>query len=144
MTPFIFFVLLFFDFGVSAPPLSPARAVTDSIARYFHDGYQYRMILVWLGLLCGVSVSLATLKRIIRELGLRRRVRTSMEYFAVVEALMRVSLSNIALCNYTLHLNLQIELLQGSGGLLGYRTLWQRLRQKYRLPVARYNANVIL
>lgn len=89
------FLLLFFafsvDVGFCAPPGSPARGKTDAIASYFYDGYQYRMILTWLGLAHGVRVSLSTLKRILRQLGLRRKARVTVEHLCVVETLMRVS-----------------------------------------------------
>ena len=83
-----------FNVGLSVPPRSSTRAsrhITDLIVRYFRDGYSYRLILTWLGLVHGISISLATLKRVLRRLGLKRRLKPNMEHFRIVEALMRVS-----------------------------------------------------
>lgn len=47
------------------------------IWQYFHDGHSYRVILVLLGNLHGIKLSLRQLKRIIGNMGLRRRARIS-------------------------------------------------------------------
>ena len=89
-------LLLLFDVRLSALPSLPVgSSLTDIILAYFCDGYQYETILAWLCLWHRISISLSKLKRILRRLGLKRRQRPTLEHFHLVEALMRLSLSNL-------------------------------------------------
>ena len=66
------------------------------IVEYFQEGYPYELILSFLALLHGFSLSLRQLKRILQLLNLRRRLRPRQRLSRltprVLEALIRVSI----------------------------------------------------
>ncbi len=86
------------------------------IHKYFLEGHTYEVILDFLGTKHNIFLSLSTLKRRLRNAGLTRR--TDYTPIGTVNAAITHELT-------------------GSGQLLGYRTLWQTLRQKYFLTVKR-------
>ncbi|XP_056106311.1 uncharacterized protein LOC130084836 [Rhinichthys klamathensis goyatoka] len=88
----------------------------DLIHKYFSEGHTYEVILDFLGTKHNIFLSLSTLKRKLRNAGLTRRT----EYTPI-------NTVNAAITHE----------LTGSGQLLGYRALWQTLRQKYFLTVKR-------
>ena len=88
-------LVLLIHLAVCAPPrsLSTLRGLSrnELITVYFFDGYGYKKIIILLRLLHGICLSLRQLKRILRELGLRRRVIYSFTYLRQVETVIRVS-----------------------------------------------------
>lgn len=86
------------------------------IHKYFSEGHTYEVILDFLGTKHNIFLSLSTLKRRLRNAGLTRR--TDYTPIGTVNAAITHELT-------------------GSGQLLGYRALWQTLRQKYFLTVKR-------
>ena len=66
--------------------------VERRIKKYFLKGYSNRTVLVYLGLIEGISISLPLLKRILKRLGLRRRACIRFSYLRRVETLICVSL----------------------------------------------------
>ena len=93
------------------------------ISTYFHLGFSYSEILLFLGLSHGVYQSMRQLKRVLKGLQLGRR-RNSSDLRDVCEALE--------------------EELKGSGSLLGYRQMTQRLTIKRGLNVSRENVRELL
>ena len=70
------------------------RSLRDSlISEYFFLGYPYKLILCFLSFVHGISLSLRQLKRILRQLDLRRRPPrvVSVNRQQVVDILIRVS-----------------------------------------------------
>ncbi|XP_074606429.1 uncharacterized protein LOC141859469 [Acropora palmata] len=93
------------------------------IEHYFHLGFDYSEILGFLLLCHGIQISLRQLKRILSSNGLfRRRAYSSPRQ--VITAVERE--------------------LRGSGSLLGYRQMHQRLRCQYRFTVDRESVRLIL
>lgn len=88
----------------------------DVIQKYFMCGHTYDVILDFLATKHNIYMSLSTLKRRIQTTGLTRR--TDYTPMAIVNEA------------------IQHELI-GSGQLLGYRALWQTLKQKYAITVKR-------
>lgn len=84
----------------------------DLIQKYFSEGHTHEVILDFLETKHNISMSLSTLKRKLKNAGLTRKT----------------DFTPIA----TVHAAITHEL-RGSGQLLGYKTMWQTLRQKYRL-----------
>ena len=77
------------------------------IKHYFQLGYQHDVIIQFLSSYHGINISLSTLKRRLRDLGLRRRgVDVNIRE---VERLVR-------------------RQMDGSGELCGYRSVWHALR----------------
>ena len=93
------------------------------VVRYFHLGFDYGEILGFPLLCHGVQISLRQLKRILRLNGLFRR----RSYSSPNELMRAVE-----------------RKLQGSGGLIGYRQMHQRLRCYYGLSVNRESVRIIL
>ena len=89
--------------------------ISHKINNYFHLGYPYQAII---GLLKkdGVSISLSTFKRRLKELGLSRR-RQEID----IEAVTRLIHEEIA----------------GAGRLAGYRCIWHALHIRHGLHVPR-------
>lgn len=90
--------------------------VDEFIHKYFTEGHTYEIILDLLATKHNVSMSLSTLKRRLQDADLTRRTN----YTPI--ATVRAAIS---------------EELQGSGKLLGYRAMWQTLKQKYSFTVRR-------
>lgn len=86
------------------------------IHKYFSEGHTYEVIHDFLGTKHIIFLSLSTLKKRLRNAGLSRW--TNYTPIATVNAAITHELT-------------------GSGQLLGYRSLWQILRQKYFLTVKR-------
>ena len=84
----------------------------DNLIRsYFNQGYSYKNIADMLLHVHAISVSVSHLKRLLKRMGLRRRV-----------ACTRHQLERVVIA-------IQQEL-QGSGRFLGYKSLWRRLCNK--------------
>ncbi|PIK33712.1 hypothetical protein BSL78_29470 [Apostichopus japonicus] len=84
------------------------------IEHYFMQGFQGQEIVALLGLCHNISISLRHLKRLLRQLNLRRRRQAS-----PVEDIAQVILRE----------------LEGSGRNIGYRLMWHRLNYIYGLRV---------
>lgn len=96
----------------------PSSSVSDIdlITHYFHQGHTYEVILDMLFSFHGIQYSTRTLKNRLKQAGLfRRKNYSSMR--DVRSAILRE--------------------VRGPGQLFGYRTMWQILKQKYRLQVKR-------
>ena len=93
------------------------------IEHYFHLGFDYSEILGFLLLCHGIQISLRQLKRILSAKGLyrRRAYSSSVDVITAVE-----------------------RELEGSGRLLGYRQMHQRLRCHYGFTVDRHSVRLIL
>ena len=89
--------------------------ICHKIDQYFHSGYPYQAIV---GLLKkdGVSMSISTLKRRLKELGLSRRGQD-------------IDLERVT--------NLIREEIRGAGRLAGYRSIWHALRLRHSVHVPR-------
>ena len=95
----------------------------DLIRRYFHLGLNYAEILAFLILSHGIRLSLRQLKRILRSQGLFRW-RGYSDQQEIIRAV-------------------ELEL-HGSGCLIGYRLMHQRLRCDYGLIVNKETVRLIL
>ncbi|XP_036379353.1 uncharacterized protein LOC118774233 isoform X4 [Megalops cyprinoides] len=96
-------------------PSSTVASQENLIEQYFHAGHAYKAIVDLLKAEHGICVSLRTVKSRLSSLGLFRRKYSQSEDVrrAVVQEL------------------------QGPGQLFGYRTMWQVLKNKYRLNAKR-------
>ena len=63
----------------------------ELIGAYFRLGYEYKLIVCFLHFKHGVNISLRQLKRVLRRLGLRRRVRVTATLLSVAMQLIKVS-----------------------------------------------------
>ena len=75
-------------------PWSPSLegGLRDELVRhYFRAGHKYGTILRFLRAVHGVSLSMRQLKRVLKRLGLRRRVQKSAQTLRSVSRLIRVS-----------------------------------------------------
>ena len=88
----------------------------EVIETYFNLGLSAQEIVLFLISVHGICISVRQLKRILRRLGCRRR-RSQSDLDEIVEAVE--------------------EELRGSGSLLGYRSMHQRLINHYRLTTTR-------
>ena len=88
----------------------------ELISHYFHLGYEYEVILEFLKQYHDVSLSMRSLKRRLREYGLRRNAND------VDEPRLR---------------NIIRSELRCSGGSLGYRAVWYSLRLEHKVHVPR-------
>lgn len=88
----------------------------ELIERYFHLGLQQIEIVAFLTLAHGIRISLRQLKRILQNKGLKRKG---------------------ANCDLGLVIRTIEQELQGSGRSIGYRAMWQRLRNDHRMVVSR-------
>ena len=86
------------------------------IERYFHLGLKYKEIILFLIAVHGIHISTRQLKRILKQRGLGRR-RNPSSANDVIEAIRRE--------------------LNGSGNIIGYRSMHQRLRDCHRLVISR-------
>ena len=86
------------------------------IERYFHLGFENQVILDFLKNRHGITISLSTLKRRLRDYGLKRR-GAQIEDQEVREILLRE--------------------ISGPGQLRGYRAVWHSLRLKHHIHVPR-------
>jgi hypothetical protein len=85
-----------------------------AISHYFHNGYQNEVIRQFLREYHGIDISLSTLKRRLRDYGLKRNNTD--------ENRLRTIINNE---------------LKGSGSSLGYRAMWHSLRLEYKLHAPR-------
>lgn len=95
----------------------------ELIDRYFHLGLQHVEIVAFLTLVHGIKISLRQLKRILQRKALRRRGTNS----------------NLGLVIRTIQ-----QEIEGSGKSIGYRTMWQRLRNDHRIVVSRETVRHVL
>ncbi|MEQ2158117.1 hypothetical protein GOODEAATRI_008941 [Goodea atripinnis] len=96
----------------SFPSDPETTSADDLIMKYFTEGHSYEVIRDFLAAKHNISVSLSTLKRRLQSVGLTRRTK----YTPIVTVQAAIS-----------------DELKGSGQLLGYRAMWQTLKQKYSL-----------
>lgn len=92
------------------------RQTTSLIINYFNRGYPYPAI-VGLLLNAGVQISVRTLKRRLRSLGLRRKDQVIDEQY--LREVIR-------------------EEMEGAGRLSGYRNVWHALRLRHSINVSRH------
>ena len=85
------------------------------IRKYFYEGYKYEDMLLMLEK-DGFPLSLSTLKRMLRELKLKRKLVIEDIEGAIFAILIEI---------------------EGSGSCLGYKSMWDRLKQKYELRIKR-------
>ena len=117
------FILLPFLFCCTVAVLDSYLALEGNVANdrdsiienYFNAGYKYCEILAYLILYHGINISLRQLKRILNTKGLRRRKHPS-DLGDVINVI-----------------EMEIE---GSGSCIGYRAMWQRLRNDHKLVVS--------
>uniref|UniRef100_A0A3P9IEL3 Integrase core domain-containing protein n=1 Tax=Oryzias latipes TaxID=8090 RepID=A0A3P9IEL3_ORYLA len=95
-----------------------ATSLDGLIQKYFTEGHSYEIIVDLLKSKHNISVSLRNLERRLKDAGLTRRLN----YTPI--ATLRTAIS---------------EELKGSGHLLGYRAMWQILKQKHSFVVRRDN-----
>ena len=95
----------------------------EAIRYYFGKNYKYKTILALLEKYNNISISKRTLLNKLREYRLRRR-------------------GNVVDCNHVKDC-IQREL-DGSGQMLGYRSMWRRLQSKYNVHVPRLIVQTIL
>ena len=130
-------VLFFVSVSLAA---NPQRE--QLVAMYFDKGYPYQVILLFLAAFHGIIMSMSTLKRILRK-NKRRRRRKHSSLHHVGRYIMVSWRKGICItCSSELlyassNLYIQTELEQ-SGCLLGYRSLWARLKHKYRVVIPRF------
>ncbi|XP_028516806.1 uncharacterized protein LOC110245566 isoform X2 [Exaiptasia diaphana] len=97
--------------------------IDDVIREYFNAGYEYSNIVSLLLAYHGIRISISTLKRFLRKKKMRRR--------------------NVEISDVAIRRAIQTEL-NGPGSLLGYRGMWNKLRQDYGVNVARDKVMKIL
>ena len=95
----------------------------DLARKYFHLGFPYDQILVFLSKFYGIVLSLRHLKRLLKSLGLRRRMKHSSRH-RVVPAIERE--------------------LNGSASSIGYRAMHQRLQVDHCLVTDRETVRQVL
>ena len=87
----------------------------ELIRKYFNEGYKYWEIRQFLKK-NDIDIYIRQLKRILRKMGLSRKY--------IIEDLEEAVI-------------VILEELQGSGNCLGYKSLWRRLRDSYKLKIKR-------
>ena len=127
---FLVFIAILTESAGVLPPYLPALSLNNQpverdilIEQYFSTGLGYDEILLFLGLLHGVTLSIRQLKRILRARGLRRRGNSS-DPRQVCRAVQ--------------------EELRGSGSTIGYRQMTQRLVVNYGLVVDKETVRELL
>ena len=91
-----------------------SRELRLLIERYFHLGFENQVILDFLKNRHGITISLSTLKRRLRDYGLKRRGMQIED-----QELRKILLREIS----------------GPGQLQGYRAVWHSLRLKHHIHV---------
>ena len=128
---FLFVLLAFLNASAVAPlprytpALCQGKQARDAlIMAYFKQAFTYKEILMCLAAAHNIIISIKTLKRILRRLGLKRRTPCTDEVFtsAIV--------------------HIQKELKE-SGQMLGYKAMWKRLQEK-GFVIARDTVRAIL
>ena len=124
----IFVVLVFSDVECVLPPYIPSLGNnnlgrSDLIKRYCELGFHYKEIMLFLALYHGLQLSLRHLKRLIKNLGIKRRRDPSdlRDVFSAVD-----------------------EELSKSGDMVGYRQMTQRLQVDHKLVVGRETVRELL
>lgn len=97
--------------------------IKEIIEYYFHCGFENKIILEFLAIHHVINMSLSTLKRRLREYGLRRR------NLEIDEQMIR---------------NLIVIETNGPGELRGYRAIWHALRIKHHIHVPRREVERIM
>jgi len=95
----------------------------ELIETYFHLGLQQIEIVAFLTLAHGITISLRQLKRVLQSKGLRRRGANS----------------PLGLVIRTIQ-----QEIEGSGKCVGYRAMWQRLRNDHKIGVSRETVRLAL
>ncbi len=96
----------------------------EAIESYFLAGYEYETILCFLSKYHGINHSMSTLKRRLREYGLKRKNAVDIDDNDIAEAIQQE--------------------LQGPSSVSGYRSMWHTLRLKYGMCVPRDKVQRIL
>ena len=127
---FLVFIAILTESAGVLPPYLPALSLNNQpverdilIEQYFSTGLGYDEILLFLGLLHGITLSIRQLKRILLARGLRRRGNSS-DPRQVCRAVQ--------------------EELRGSGSTIGYRQMTQRLVVNYGLVVDKETVRELL
>ena len=107
-----------------APTAANDQAEQEAIETYFLGGYEYETILCFLSKYHGINYSMSTLKRRLREYGLKRKNAVDVDDNDIAEAIPQE--------------------LQGPSSVSGYRSMWHTLRLKYELCVPRDKVQRIL
>ena len=95
----------------------PTNATEKDIIEYYHSkGYQYQAIVFYMDRFHGISMSIRTLKRRLKESGLRKK-QVNIDEWQIREIIRNE--------------------IQGPGSLLGYRGMQNRLRTTYGVQVPR-------
>ena len=92
------------------------REASELIEVYFHRGYPYQAILGLLEKQDGVRMHIRTLKRILKDLGLKRKAANHDE--DIVRELIK-------------------QEVQGAGSLAGYHYIWHAFRLRHHVNVLR-------
>lgn len=120
--------LIFPCFAVAVlPDYLPNSLSTDRdalVEQYFHLGFTYAEIVNLLISCHGIRLCLRQVKRILQKKGLRRRGRMYTDFDSIIRCV-------------------ECEI-QGSGRIIGYRKMHQRLNVEHRLPVDRESVRIIL
>ena len=95
----------------------------ELIETYLYLGLQQIEIVAFLTLAHGITISLRQLKRVLQSKGLRRRGANS----------------PLGLVIRTIQ-----QEIEGSGKCVGYRAMWQRLRNDHRIDVSRETVRLAL
>ena len=127
----IFVILYFAIISVGGAPLGnylpflrpSGNGRNDIITEYFHLGLSYAEIVAFLACFHGVLLSMRQLKRILRRLGLGKRVNPT-------------DLADV--------MNCVEQELNGSGSTIGYRAMHQRLLHNHQLVVTRETVRQVL
>lgn len=102
---------------------SEDETLAELIHKYYMDGHSMEMIVELLVHKHNFTISVSTLKRRLKDANLCRRANyTSIE------------IVRMALCDE----------LKGSGKLLGYRAMWQTLKQKYSFVFRRFDVMCLM
>ena len=98
----------------------PRRSERELIEYYFNGGLTYRYITLMLGKHHGIDITELTLKRRLKDHGLRKRDTVNDDLVEHVRALILLEIST------------------GPDSLSGYRTMWHVLRLRHNIHVPRW------
>lgn len=90
----------------------------ETIEHYFHRGYKYDEIVLFLGKYHGIKMCTRTLKRRLRDYGLKKSGNDGEVNDGHVIATIQ-------------------EIMNEAGSLSGYRTVWHALRRRYGIHISR-------
>ena len=101
-----------------------SEAEKEAIESYFFAGYEYDTILCFLSKYHGITMSLSTLKRRLKQYELKRKTGDEVSDNELMEIIRKE--------------------IDGPSCVSGYRTLWHTLRLKYRMCVPRARVQALL